>query len=95
MCASNYPKEPACAELSRLAKIGIDREREEREELTKRYSVDEKELEAYERGFSEGYRCGLEDGWAKGFDEGLRQAFEERKMKEEEKEEEEEGGDSK
>ncbi len=87
MSTSNYPKEPACAELSRLAKIGMDINREEREKLTKRHSVDEKELEAYERGFGEGYRCGLEDGWAKGFDEGLKEAAKEERAKKEEKEE--------
>jgi flagellar biosynthesis/type III secretory pathway protein FliH len=69
--------------INRLA----DNENKQRDELSKRYnSVDEKELEAYERGFSEGYRCGLEDGWAKGFDEGLRQA-----AKEQEKEQNKEG----
>lgn len=56
-----------------------DNENKQRDELSKRYSVDKKELEAYERGFAEGYRCGVEDGWAKGFDEGLKQAAKEEK----------------
>ncbi len=59
-----------------------ENENKQRDELSRRYTIDEKELAAYERGFSDGYRCGLEDGWAKGFDEGLKQA----KKEEEEKE---------
>jgi flagellar biosynthesis/type III secretory pathway protein FliH len=53
-----------------------DRESEERDKLTKRYTrgIDEKESEAYEKGFADGYKAGVEDGWAKGFDEGLKQA---------------------
>jgi flagellar biosynthesis/type III secretory pathway protein FliH len=72
-----YPK--PTTELDDYIRQLADNENKQRDELSKRYSVDEKELEAYERGFSEGYRCGLEDGWAKGFDEGLKQAAKEEK----------------
>ena len=73
-----YPK--AATELDEYIRQLADNENKQRDELSKWYnSVDEKELEAYERGFSEGYRCGLEDGWAKGFDEGLKQAAKEEK----------------
>ena len=71
-----YPK--AATELDEYIHQLADNENKQRDELSKWYSsVDEKELEAYERGFSEGYRCGLENGWAKGFDEGLKQAAKE------------------
>lgn len=69
-----------------------DRESEERHKLTKRYTgLDDKEVEAYEKGFADGYQAGSQDGWAKGFDEGLKEAKrEEEEEQKQEKEEQEE-----
>jgi flagellar biosynthesis/type III secretory pathway protein FliH len=61
-------------ELDSYIRQLADREGEERDKLTKRYTIDDKESEAYEKGFADGYRAGSEDGFAKGFDEGLKQA---------------------
>jgi flagellar biosynthesis/type III secretory pathway protein FliH len=73
-----YPKATTGLDdhIRRLA----DREGEERDKLTKKYTgLDEKESEAYEKGFADGYQAGSQDGWAKGFDEGLKQAAKEEK----------------
>jgi hypothetical protein len=48
---TDYPK--AATELDEYIRQLADNENKQRDELSKRYSVDEKELEAYERGFSE------------------------------------------
>jgi flagellar biosynthesis/type III secretory pathway protein FliH len=81
----NYPK--AATELDLYIHQLTDRENEERDKMTKKYTgVDEKESEAYEKGFADGYRAGSEDGFAKGFDEGLKEAAKEQKEKEEEEE---------
>jgi hypothetical protein len=67
-----------------------DNENKQRDELSKRYTgVDDKEAEAYEKGFADGYQAGTQDGWAKGFDEGLKEA--KREEEEEQKQEKEEG----
>jgi flagellar biosynthesis/type III secretory pathway protein FliH len=73
--ACNYPK-AATTELDEYILQLADKENEHRDELTKRYmsTADEKEVEAYEKGFADGYQAGSQDGWAKGFDEGLKQA---------------------
>jgi flagellar biosynthesis/type III secretory pathway protein FliH len=69
------PLDSTAAELELAIQRMSERENEQREEITKKYTTaDEKESAEYERGFSEGYQVGLEDGWAKGFDEGLKQA---------------------
>jgi flagellar biosynthesis/type III secretory pathway protein FliH len=80
---TNYPK--AVTEgLDEYIRLLADRESEERDKLTKRYTgLDDKEVEAYEKGFADGYQAGSQDGWAKGFDAGLRQAAEEKQEQEE------------
>ncbi len=65
-----------------------DNENKQRDDLSKRYTTDVKESEAYEKGFADGYHAGSQDGWAKGFDAGLKQAAEEKT------ENKEEGGES-
>lgn len=78
----------AAAELELVIQRMAEREGEEREKLTKRYtSMDEKEVISYERGYSDGFRDGCQDCWGKGFDAGLKQAAaEEQKDKKKKKE---------
>lgn len=72
--------------IRQLAANGSD----QRDELTKRYTTDEKEARAYDQGFADGYEAGSQDGWAKGFDEGLKEAKREEEEQKQEKEEQEE-----
>jgi flagellar biosynthesis/type III secretory pathway protein FliH len=77
----------SATELNDYIRQLADNENKQRDELSKRYiGVDEKESEAYEKGFADGYRAGSEDGFAKGFDEGLKQAKREEEEQKEGKE---------
>jgi flagellar biosynthesis/type III secretory pathway protein FliH len=84
------PKEnrSSAGKLNQLIRHFADRENDEREKLTKRYttSADEREAASYERGYQDGFRDGCQDCWGKGFDEGLKQAAQEQKDKETEEE---------
>ena len=78
------------------------RENDERENLTKRYtSQDKRAASEYERGFTEGLTIGQEIGYAAGWDAAMKQSAQEQEQKEEEEKEEpwgkekREAGDSK
>jgi flagellar biosynthesis/type III secretory pathway protein FliH len=67
-----FPK--SAIELDSYIRQLADNENKQRDELTKRYSVDEKEVAAYERGFSEGYEVGRQKGYAEGWDAAMKVA---------------------
>jgi flagellar biosynthesis/type III secretory pathway protein FliH len=64
----------AATELDDYIRLLAENENKSRDELSKRYSVDEKEVAAYERGFSEGYEAGLQKGYAEGWDAAMKEA---------------------
>ena len=77
------------AELRYFVQRMSDRENEERDETTRKYtSQDEKESQEYERGFKEGWQAAKDKFWAEGFDAGLKQSAQEEKKGEEQEEQE-------
>lgn len=74
----------AAAELKLVIQRMSERENDEREKLSKRYTADEREARIYDQGFSDGYEAGRQKGLAEGIDIGLKQAAKEQKEKSEE-----------
>jgi flagellar biosynthesis/type III secretory pathway protein FliH len=68
----DYPT--AAIELDDYIHQLAENENKSRDELTKRYTVDEKEVAAFERGFSEGYEAGRQKGYAEGWDAAMKEA---------------------
>ena len=66
--------ESAAAELGLVIQLMAERQNDEREKLTKRYTATEEEARAYDHGFTNGYEAGRQKGFGEGFDEGLKQA---------------------
>jgi hypothetical protein len=80
-----YELGSAAAELELVIQRMAERENDEREKLSKRYtSLDEKEAQDYDRGYVNGFRDGEQKGIAEGIDIGLKQAAKEKKEKGEE-----------
>jgi hypothetical protein len=73
--------------LNQLIRQLADRENQERDETTKKYTQDERESQEFERGFKEGWQAAKDKFWAEGFDAGLKQSAQEEKKDKEEEEE--------
>ena len=74
------------AELKLVIQRMAERENDEREKLSKRYTRIESEREAhdYDRGYVNGFRDGEQKGIAEGIDIGIKQAAKEEKKESEE-----------
>ena len=88
MTENVYEPDSASAELGLVIQRMSERENDERNKLTRKYTQDEKESQAYERGFENGWSAAKDKFLAEGIDIGLAQSAAE------EEGEEKEGGES-